>query len=147
MMKPCWSADLPAALVTATAPLCNQGIHSRFYPASASFFPTERPSQQPSQLALSACPTLAGKAGGAMGASAGEGGVMSPSAGLQRPHRHPGSHFYLPVSILRSRRARAGLPTGLSVASHFVHLGEHQRCAWPEQGRGHIGPSSCWVLC
>lgn len=39
---------------------------------------------------------------------------MSPSVGLQCPHRHPGAHFYLLLSILgtdfqRSRRARAGL--------------------------------------
>lgn len=40
MMRPCWSADLLDMLVTATAPLWNQGIHSHFYPASA-FFLTE----------------------------------------------------------------------------------------------------------
>lgn len=40
-MKPCWSADPLDTLVTATAPLCNQGIHSHFYPASA-FFLTNR---------------------------------------------------------------------------------------------------------
>lgn len=33
--RPCWSADPLDLLVTATAPLCNQGIHSHFYPASA----------------------------------------------------------------------------------------------------------------
>lgn len=38
--RPCWSADPLDMLVTATAPLCNQGIHSHFYPASA-FFLTE----------------------------------------------------------------------------------------------------------
>lgn len=40
MMRPCWSADPLDTLVTATAPLWNQGIHSHFYPASA-FFLTE----------------------------------------------------------------------------------------------------------
>lgn len=35
MMRPCWSADPSDTLVTATAPLCNQGIHGHFYPASA----------------------------------------------------------------------------------------------------------------
>lgn len=40
MMRPCWSADPLDTLVTATAPLWNQGIHSHFYPASA-FFITE----------------------------------------------------------------------------------------------------------
>lgn len=40
MMRPCWFADPLDTLVTATAPLWNQGIHSPFYPASA-FFITE----------------------------------------------------------------------------------------------------------
>lgn len=49
-MRPCWSADLLDMLVTATAPLCNQGIHSRFYPASASFFVAEKPPRGPASL-------------------------------------------------------------------------------------------------
>lgn len=40
-MRPSWSADPLDTLVTATAPLCNQGIHGYFYPASA-FFLTNR---------------------------------------------------------------------------------------------------------
>lgn len=54
MMRPCWSADPWDTLVTATAPLCNQGIHSHFYPASASFF-TERgqPTAPGEELGLS----------------------------------------------------------------------------------------------
>lgn len=59
-MRPCWSADPLDALVTATAPLCNQGIHSHFYPASVYFFLTEIPSQEPGQLALSASPIPGG---------------------------------------------------------------------------------------
>ena len=52
--RPCWSADPPDTLMTATAPLCNQGIHSHFYPASVSFFLMERPTREPCQLPVSA---------------------------------------------------------------------------------------------
>lgn len=89
-----------------------------------------------------------------MGASSAgeEGGVISHSVGLQCPHRHAGSHFYLLLSILgthfqRSRRARAGLSGVLAVASHFIYPGGHQSCGWTEQGRGHVRPSPYWALC
>lgn len=47
MTRPCWSADPLDMLVTATAPLCNQGIHSHFYPASAFFLTNRNPPSSP----------------------------------------------------------------------------------------------------
>lgn len=47
MTRPCWSADPLDMLVTATAPLCNQGIHSHFYPASAFFLTNRDPPSSP----------------------------------------------------------------------------------------------------
>lgn len=72
MTRPCWSADPLDTLVTATAPLCNQGIHSRFYPASVSFFLTGRPTQKPSWLPASAPPPPCGCGGRWGGGSGGD---------------------------------------------------------------------------
>lgn len=94
-MRPCWSADLPAVLVTATAPLCNQGIHSRFYPASASFFPPERLPRSPSGL-LHRTPSPGGHGGrGLSGLEPRGSGVRSPSAGTHWvPHSPPPPPFW-----------------------------------------------------
>lgn len=68
-MRPCWSVDPLDMLVTATAPLCNQGIHSHFYPASASFFLTERLPGSPAAGLLPWHPSPGGHGGrGAVGA-------------------------------------------------------------------------------
>lgn len=92
MTRPCWSADPLDTLVTATAPLCNQGIHSRFYPASVSFFLTGRPTQKPSWLPASAPPPPCG-CGGRWGGAV---GVTSPSLGPQWMQTQWGAHIYLP---------------------------------------------------
>lgn len=87
MMRLCWSADPQDTLATAVAPLCNQGIHSHFYPASASFL-AEKEAHQPPHWrvwALSQQPasTWVGMAGGGWGLVGEEGGVMSLSLGSQ----------------------------------------------------------------
>lgn len=152
-MRPCWSADPLDALVTATAPLCNQGIHSHFYPASVYFFLTEIPSQKPGQLALSASPIPGGEVGGAVGASAAEENrAMSPAV---RPWCPPGtkgltsispSPFWEPIFRETGGPGQGSLGV-LSVASHLIHPEGRQSCARTEQGHGHVGPNPWPALC
>lgn len=89
--------------MTATAPLCNQGIYSCFYPASESFVLAVWPTQKPSQLAASASPSPGGQGRRAAGASAGEESdepflgatvsIQAPGASLLPPPVHSGSPF------------------------------------------------------
>lgn len=142
-MRPCWSADPSDMLVTATAPLCNQGIHSHFYPASASFFLTERLPGSPatSLLPLHPQPWWARRAGGCGGQNEEAGGVRSPAAhtlGSPSPSAILGLHLW----------AAGGLGQGFlesSMASRFVHPLGRQSCAGPNRIVGmrdpiHRGP-------
>lgn len=166
-MRPCWSADPPDMLMTATAPLCNQGIHSHFCPASVSFFVMERPTREPCQLPVSAPwpPRWAWWADGLAGGwTREEGGVVSPSPGLQctqctwgvpicLPQPHSGNPFpekegqgfpecflwLLPPFILWGARAVPGLDVAMGT-SDLVH-GERSGGTGPgEAGPGGFCP-------
>lgn len=133
--RPCWSADPPDALVTATAPLCNQGIYSCFYPASASFFLAVRPTQNPASLPHQHPPFWWARRVGLWGLQQGGEWDDEPLGVAPVSTQTPGVSFLAsPPPILgthfqRSRRTRGELSGVLCVASHFIHPRGRQSCA------------------
>lgn len=132
--RPCWSADLAHTLVTATAPLCNQGIHSRFYPASVSFFLTEAAQSLASLLRQH--PLSPGGHGwqGLWGLEVGRGAWLQRLYGV--PVLCPPTLFW--ESISREAAGRGRAPCSVFCGLSLHHQVGPQGRVRTEQGHGHV---------